>query len=144
MLDSSRTINGSFGECWHEGNWLTNFYKGSAEVEITKSDIKKSGSRWMGKKITGLAGTGTITGYRITSELMESVSSIADDSKAGYKTELIFKLDDPEAFGAERVRLKNVSFDKIPLVNYEVGTVIEDEWAFTFEGYELLDLIKES
>ena len=54
------------------------------------------------------------------------------------------KLYDPEAFGAERIRLKNVMFDNIDLANWESGKEIEEEWKFTFEEYELLDPIVES
>lgn len=141
MLDASRTINGSYGECHHEGNWLTNINKMSAEVEIEKEDIKKSGSRWKGKKVIGVSGTGSISGYKVTSDLIQKVGAVTDDRKKEYKTELISKLDDPEAWGHERIRLKNVSFDKIPLVGWEVGAIVEEEWPFTFEGYELLDPI---
>lgn len=141
MLDASRTINGSYGEVHHEGNWLTNVYSMSADVEISKEDIKRSGSRWTGKKVSGVAGSGSISGYKVTSDLIQKVSSICNDRGVQYKTELISKLDDPEAFGHERIRLKGVSFDKIPLVGWEVGTIIEEEWPFTFEGYDLLDPI---
>lgn len=141
-LDSSRTINGSYGECLHEGQWLTNIYKMEATIEFDKSDIKKSGSRWTGKKVVGVSGSGTISGYKITSALIEAASSICDDKKGEYRTELISKLDDPEAWGAERIRLKDVSFDSIPLVGWEAGSVVEEEWPFTFEGFELLDQIE--
>lgn len=144
MLDSTRTINGSFGECLHNGQWLTNVYKVSAEVEISKSEIKKSGTRWTGNKVTGLKGSGSMTGYKVTTMLIDSIGQICDDTKGEYKTELISKLDDPEAWGAERIRLKNVSFDKISLANWEAGSVVEEEWPFTFEGFELLDRIEEN
>lgn len=143
MLDDSRVINGSYGECYHEGAWLTNVYKTTAEVEITKEEIKKSGTRWTGNKVTGLKGTGSISGYKVTSDMITYIGQICDDTKGEYKTELITKLDDPESWGAERIRLKNVSFDKISLANWEVGSIVEDELSFTFEGFELLDEITE-
>lgn len=140
-LDPSRTINGSYGEVIHEGTWLTNMFGMTADVDIAKEDIKISGSRWTGKKVSGLAGSGSINGYKVTSELIERVSSVADDRGKQFATELISKLDDPEAYGHERIRLKNVTFDKIPLIGWEVGSIIEEEWSFTFVGYELLDPI---
>jgi hypothetical protein len=143
MLQDVRTINGSYGECLHEGRWLTNIYKMSAEVELSKEEIKIAGSRWTGTKVTSIKGTGSISGYKITSDLITAVGAITDDSKGEYRTELISKLDDPESFGHERIRLKNVSFDKIPLVGWETGSIVEEEWAFTFVGYELLDPISE-
>ena len=143
-LESGRVISGTYGECICDGNWLMNVFKMTAEVEVQKEDVKRSGTRWTGKKVVALAGTGSITGYKVTSELLENVGSIMDDRKSEFRTELISKLDDPEAWGAERIRLKGVSFDKIPVVGWEVGALIEEEWSFTFEGYELLDKITQS
>jgi len=36
----------------------------------------------------------------------------------------------------------NVMFDKIQLADWEAGKEVNEEWAFTFEGYELLDPIE--
>lgn len=140
-LDSTRVINGSYGEVWHEGTWLTNVQSAEAMVEINKEEINRSGTRWVGHKVTSLTGTGSITGYKITSDFIKLVGAVANDRSKPYVTELIMKLDDPESFGAERVRLKGVQFDQIPLGNFEVGSLIEEELPFTFSGYDLLDEI---
>lgn len=140
-LDSSRAVNGSYGECHQEGKWLTNVHTMKADVEFTKADIKKSGSRWTGTKVTGIKGTGSMSGYLVTDELKMAVAQGLDDRKPTFKTELISKLDDPEAYGYEKVRLKGVSFDKLPAVNWTVGEVVEDEWAFTYDDLEFLNPI---
>lgn len=143
MLDDARVINGSFGECHMGSKWLTNVYKMSAEVEPTYGDVKTSGTRWTGQKLMGVKGTGSMSGYKVTSELLEYVSAITDDKKSEFKTELLSKLDDPEAYGCERIRLKNVKFTKIPLIGWEVGSIVEEEWPFTFTGIDYLDKIVE-
>lgn len=43
MLDDTRVINGSFGECHSEGKWLTNIYKMSVDVEPSYGDVKCRG-----------------------------------------------------------------------------------------------------
>lgn len=143
-MDESKVINGSFGECHHEGKWLTNVFKMTADVEASYGDVKIAGSRWTGQKLLSLKGTGSISGYKVTDELAQQVAVMTNDRKAEFKTELISKLDDPEAFGYERVRLKNVKFTKIPVVGWEVGSMIEEEWPFSFTGIEYLDPISES
>jgi len=143
-MDETKVINGSYGECHCEGKWLTNIYKMSADIEPSYGDVKMSGSRWTGQKLLGLKGSGSISGYKITSELVQNVARITDDRKSEYVTELISKLDDPEAYGYERVRLKHVKFSKIPIVGWEVGSMVEEEWPFTFVGVEWLDKIEES
>ena len=143
MLDDTRVISGSYGECHKEGKWLTNIYKMTADIELSYGDVKISGTRWTGQKLLGLKGTGSISGYKITSELMQLVSAITDDKSSEHVTELISKLDDPEAFGCERIRLKHVKFSKIPIVGGEVGAIVEEEWPFSFNGVEFLDPITE-
>ncbi|UYO07851.1 phage tail tube protein [Paenibacillus sp. PSB04] len=141
VLDSTRVINGTYGYVYHDGTWLTNIKSAEANVEITKEEIKRAGTRWTAHKVTGLSGTGTISGYKVTSEFVERIGKIADDSKGTFITELILKLEDPESYGAYRVRLKGVTFDKIPLMHFEVGAIVEEELPFNFTGYELLDKI---
>jgi hypothetical protein len=140
-LDSSRTINGTFGEVWHDGAWMTNVRQAEAVVTISKEEIKRAGTRWTGHKQMNVKGTGSIVGYKITSEWAKRIGSIAEDRGKAFITELIFKLDDPDAFGAERIRLKGVQFDEIPLMRYEVDAIVDEELKFTFEGYEFLDEI---
>ncbi|MDP5273548.1 phage tail tube protein [Chengkuizengella axinellae] len=142
MLDDRKVINGSMGECWHEGVWLTNITSVEASVEISKEEVKRAGTRWTGHKVTSLKGTGTMSGYKITSDWVERIGQIANDRNGEYRTEIIAKLDDPEAYGAYRVRLKDVSFDKIDLLKYEHGALVEEELAFTFSGFDLLDTFK--
>lgn len=143
-MDSSRVINGTFGEVRMDGRWLTNIYSCEANVDISYEDVPRSGTRWTGKKPTSLEGTGTITGYKVTSEFVNAIGSIADDRGTPFITEIIVKLDDPESFGAERVRLKNVQFEQISLGTFEVNSLVEEETPFNFDGYELLDEITAS
>lgn len=143
-LDATRVINGQYGEVWQEGKWLTNVQSAEATVEINKEEILRSGTRWKGHKVTSLSGSGTIRGYKVTSDFIKLIGSVASDRGKPYVTELILKLDDPESFGAERVRLKSVQFDQIPLGTFEVGSLVEEELPFTFSGYDLLDAITEA
>jgi hypothetical protein len=142
-LDSFRTINGTYGSVYEDGEWLTNFNKMTAQVEIQKSELKLSGDRWIRHKVTGLKGTGTITGLKVTSRMTQLNQDVTLDNRAKTtRTELISKIDDPEAFGAERIRLKNVIFDRLHLAEWEAGVVIPEELAFTFEEWEPLDPIE--
>lgn len=141
-LDASRVMNGSFGSVFDaNGNWLTNVKSAEATVEINKEEIARAGTRWIAHKVTSLKGSGTITGYRVTSDLIEAIGQIANDRSGVYVTELRMKLDDPESFGAYSVRLKGVTFDQIPLMKYELNSIVEEELPFTFTGYELMDVV---
>jgi hypothetical protein len=142
-LDSRKVISGSFGFLFDEdGNWLSNVTGVEASIEIGLEEIKVAGTRWIGNKTTTLKGSGTINSYMVTSEFIENMLKVTDDASSPYTTELIVKLDDPESFGAYRVRLKAVTFDKIPIVNYEVGAIVEQELTFVFSGSDVLDKIR--
>ncbi len=140
-LDASRVISGTFGSVWMDGRWLTNFNHLEANVEVQKAELKLAGDRWTRRKVTGLNGTGTISGFKVTSELIQLMAPVADNARGAVKTELITKLADPEAYGFERIRLKNVMFDRIQLANWTAGETVAEEWPFTFEEFELLDPI---
>jgi len=143
-FDPIRAVVGTFGEIYKEGKWLSQYNKAKASVDIKKAIIKPSGDRWERNKVVALSGKGSISGYKVTDELLQEVAVVASSDKPSMRTELILKLDDPESYGAERIRLKNVMFDKIDLANWEHSKEIEEEWPFTFEGFELLDPITES
>jgi hypothetical protein len=141
-LDATRVINGSYGSVFDaNGNWLTNVTEFSANVEINKEEIMRSGSRWTGHKVTSLSGSGTISGYKVTTELIDAIGDVANDNGVSFVTEIQAKLADPEAYGAARIRLKGVQFDNIPLMNFSVGEVVTEELNFTFTGYELMEKI---
>jgi len=133
MLDSSRVINGSFGTVVDDGGkWLSNYNKLEASVEADKKELKLSGRLWTAHKIVGLKGTGTVSGFKVDSSMLQR----------GFKPfQLTTKVDDPEAFGAETIVLHNVIVDKLHLANWEAGTEVTEEVPFTFEGFELKDPI---
>ena len=142
VLDPSRVISGNFVKVLTaDGSWLSNAKSAEATVEIGKEEIQRAGTRWVGHKATTLTGTGTVSGYLVTTELVEAIAQIADDAHGSYVTELRMKLDDPEAYGAYDIRLKGVQFDSIPLLSAEVGSIVEQELPFTFSGFEFINLI---
>jgi hypothetical protein len=142
-MDATRVLNGSFGEVHMDGRWLTNITNIEATVEINTEEVQRSGTRWVGHKTTSLSGSGSIGGFRVSSELIEAVGSIMNDRGKPYVTEIIAKIDDPESYNSQpyRVRIKGVQFTGIPVMSFEVGSLVEEEWEFVFSGFEILDRI---
>lgn len=142
-MDAKRVISGNYGYLYdQDGNWLTNTTAVEANIEIGMEEIRLAGTRWLGNKTTTLKGSGSISGYFVTSEWVEKMNQVTDDTSSPFVTELQVVLDDPESFGAYRVRLKNVTFDNIPVINYEVGSIVEQEYTFVFSGYEVIESIR--
>jgi hypothetical protein len=137
-MDSTRTIKGEFGEIWSDGVHLSNFYAAEAGADITYDKVKRSGTRVEGNKAGTIAYSGTITGYKVTSELSRKVAQITSDTSGAFVCELILKLADPESYGFELVRLKGVQFTKIDIMKFDHGAIVEQQWPFVFDGFEYL------
>ena len=138
-LDPSKVMSGRFGKLYHDGEWLTNVQSASAQGEVSKEEILRAGTRSVGHKVMSITWSGSMSGYKVTSKLAKLIAQVKDNTKGGFVTELVFKLDDPEAL-SERVwvRLKGVQFDTIPILNYEVGSMVTEEVNFTFSDFEYL------
>lgn len=133
-FNPDRAILGSFSKLIMDGEWQTNTSAVEATVEMDKGELNVMGSNWTRIKRGQLSGTGTMTNYKVTSKMIQQ----------GFERyELIVALEDPEAYGHERIKLKNCMSDSLILANVTSGEVIEEETPFTFEGYELLDPLNE-
>lgn len=131
-FNPDRAFHGSFSRLLLDGEWQTNISHVEATVEMEKGELNVMGSDWTRYKKGQKSGSGTFSGYKVTSKMIEQ----------GFERfELIVTLEDPEAYGHERVRLMNCMADSIQLANVTAGEVIEEETPFTFEGYELLDAV---
>jgi len=136
LLDATKTINGSFCKVYYNGKWMTNAKGVELQAEINYEDIVRSGTRAVGKKATTIEYTGTITNYKVTHELIKAISQITNDAKGAFVTELLFGINDPESPESKAyIRVKGVQFNTIPILNYEVGSIVEEELPFTFTRF---------
>lgn len=132
-LDASRICSGTYGKIYIDGKWHSEASECTADVDIDDKEILTCGSDWVGHKRGAKKGSGTLKGYKVTSQMIIQ----------GFdRFELVTELDDPEAYGCERIRLKNCMATKVNLVNFKPGDVIEEETPFVFTGYDPLDLIE--
>lgn len=141
MAIAPQTIfRGTDSELYMEGKWLTNVTAVEAAVEINQAEVALLGHWWTQYRNMGLTGSGTVTGVFVNTELIEKIGSIQDGKE--FRTELVIKNTNPDIGQTYRVRLKNVVFTSIPLGNFTAGEIAEQEFSFTFAGYEVLDKVK--
>lgn len=141
-IDPTRVISGNYGYVYDEnGVWLANVTAFSAELAINVEDVPRAGTRRMGKKTMSTDGSGTMTAHKVSSYFIQRVLAAARDNSPAYITELNVKLEDPESNGTERWRIKGVQFDNVPVVNFEVGSIVQEEYSFMFESAELVEAI---
>ncbi|WP_178024970.1 phage tail tube protein [uncultured Paenibacillus sp.] len=132
FLDPGRVMMGTFGQIFIEGVWQSNLNHLEASVEAEKKELNLVGTDYTVYKLGRKKGTGTMSGYKVTSDMI---------ARGFQKFSIIHKLDDPEAYGFERIQLNNCMVDKIQLANWTAGEEVTEETPFTFESYELLDPI---
>lgn len=141
MAIAPQTVfRGTDAEIFMEGKWLTNVTSVEATVEVNQTELNLLGHWWTYYRNMGLAGSGTLTGVFVNTSLLEKVSSIQSGKE--FRTELVIKNKNPDSGKTYRVRLKNVIFTSIPLGNFSAGEIAEQEFPFTFSGYEILDKVK--
>lgn len=126
-----RRWNGFHGKVWWDNELLFEIEKFEMTVEPQREDVLIGNS--VDSKIVSLKGSGSIT---IKSVINRNLNQFLEDWKAGHdpRTTLVGLLEDPDMIDAqkERVSLDNVWFDKLDLMNFEKGKVVEKEYPFGF------------
>ncbi len=139
-VETKRICNGTFGEIWLDGDYVGECKKAQAKVEFNKEEIKQCGMFFTDSKVVGCKGTGSLTLYKVSSRMAIKITDMVRN-KQDVRFTVVSKLDDPDAYGAERVSINGVQFDDHTLFDWEAQTPGEVEAPFIFTGYEYLDQI---
>lgn len=139
-LTGKRTINGKFGKVWWDGELLAEIQGFEAKMSINREEVAFVGEMVPDSKITGVSIEGTLKLKKVYSrgqkKLVEAYLSGKDP-----RSKIVAGLDDPDAYGAERVSLGNVWFNEVTLMAFENNTLGEEELPFGCTDVEYLDLI---
>lgn len=112
----------------------------SATIKKTKTDVDILGSRWQGKKVVGVSGTGNLTAYLITSDFIKYGLEYANNGKDVYFDSTVVVEDPTSRTGKQVLIIHNINLDEIPLLDIKAGKdVMSWKTAFTFEGVELVE-----
>ena len=140
MDSAKRVISGTWGEVWLDGDKVSECYGLQAKVSFNKDDIALCGQMASDKKVTSIECTGSLRMHKVTSRMALAIGENIRNGK-DVRFTIVSKLKDPDAYGAERVVLSNVSFDDLTLADWEAKSVGKVECPFTFTDYEFLDEI---
>lgn len=136
-----QVLSGTYGKAWWDGELVFEAKGFEASVELQMEAVKQAGRLADGQKMLGYSGTGTLRLHKVFSR---AIRKISESVKAGVNPEftLVSEVADPAAFGAERVILKGVQLTTLPLVNWELGQLMEEELPFAFTDWEPASVIK--
>ncbi len=141
MDKASRVISGTWGEMWLDDVYVGECYGLQAKIAFNRETINQCRKLTPGKKLMSMEGTGSIKLHKVGSRMIEALKDVKDGTDPRFT--IISKLDDPDAYGSERVMLTGVAFDDLTLADWEVGVTGKVESPFTFEDWELVDAIRE-
>lgn len=139
-FEGKRVINGTFGQMWLNDTKCSETKGLQAKIDINKEAVDVCGQLSEDTKMTGWKGKGSVKLHKANSRLAIALKDMLKNGKEVRFT-IISKLKDPDAYGAERVVLKNVSFDDVTLADWEAKKLGEVEAPFTFTDFDYLDLI---
>lgn len=140
-MDSARRVMaGTWGQVWLDGELVGECYGFQAKMAYNKEDVALCMQMAGDKKVMGISGTGSLRMHKVSSRMGQL---LGEAIRAGQdpRFTIISKLNDPDAYGAERVALYNVSFDDLTLADWEAKSVGKVEAPFTFTDFEYLDMV---
>lgn len=141
LYDERRAINGTFGYVYLEGELVREATALKATIELQFLQVPMCGDLAEHQKVSGMKGKGNVTMTKVNSRMAMMLSDYIKSGKTPKFT-VISKLEDPDAYGAERVVLKGVQFDSLTLADWGTNKIGEINQPFTFTDWEFLDLIE--
>lgn len=141
QFNHNKVIRGTFGKVWVDGERLSNVKSFEAKASIDYEDMNVNGDFGTKKRYMGYSISGTMTLHKFDSFILRKYQKGVMTGELPDMT-IVVALDDPTAYGAERVQLRDVMLDEITLSKFENKTLTEEEVPFTAGSYEFLDLVE--
>lgn len=142
-ISGNRVINGTWGEIWLDGDKVSELTGLEAKITLKKEDVNMCGVLAKDSKVTGWEGKGTLKMHKVNSRMAVRLGESIKKGK-DVRFTILAKLADPDTIDsqAERIVLKDVSFDDLTLMNFEAKALGKVECPFTFTDYDFMDLIQ--
>jgi len=139
-IDAKRQMNGTYGTVWVDGELWAETESFASKVTIKYEEQNFANTAATFQKAVGWSGDGTLTIKKIYSRVQ---NKMANNVCNGIypRFEMVGKLADPDAFGAQRVAYHDVTIDEFTLLNFEQKKVETEQISFKFSDYQLLDSV---
>lgn len=139
--NASRIVNGTYGSVWFDGERWAEVNSFEAKVTVKHEDVNFACEGATFKKALGWSGEGSMTIKKIYSRVQEKMAEKV--RKGTYpRFEIVGKLADPDAYGSERVVIRDVTVNEFMLLKFEQKTVGSVDIPFAFSDYEMVDMIR--
>ncbi len=143
LTSAKRVMNGSKGKLYLDGEYVAGVVSFSAKVAWTKETVYLDGTIMEDQKTISGKGTGSLEMEKVSSFMLQKVGE-AVRSGLDVRFTMRSELNDPDAYGAERVEIKNISFDEVDIANWSRGKKVTGTYPFTFSDWTLIDVVEET
>lgn len=137
-IRGNKTLSGSWAEVWIDGVKAFLLQKIELKVEANREDVQIGND--VDSKMTGLKGSGTISVKKVYTMARKMIEDLA--SGKDVRCSIITKLQDPDAVDGqiERWSVDNVWWNTIPVVSWETGTPVQEEYEIGFTPSDLVNM----
>ena len=138
--NGSRVMNGTWGTVWADSAEIAEI--SAFQLKVTKNwdSINICGQMAEDRKLTGIKITGSMTLHKVYSRGADDVEAAAAGHDA--RRTLVAKLDDPDAYGAERVAVYGMNYDEQTLMDFAAAKAGSMTVPFQATGFEFLDSVR--
>lgn len=137
---NNKIIRGTFGRLWLGGEFVSEVKSFEAKVSLDFEDVHINGQFGTQKRYMGYSIAGTMTLHKVDSRILNLYKDgMMNGSLPTLRVDAA--LTDPDAAGAQRIVLYDVTFDEVTLAQFENNTVLEEEVPFTAGSYRVLETI---
>lgn len=135
--NGSRVMNGTWGTVWEDGSEVAEISAFQLKVAKNWDPINMCGQMAEDRKLTSIKITGSMTLHKVYSRGAEDARSA--DRGHDVRRTLVAKLDDPDAYGAERVAVYGMNYDEQTLMDFAAAKAGSVTVPFQATAFEYLD-----
>lgn len=141
-MNAQQVMSGTEGEVWIDGDYMAQATAFKAVANLIKQEVNQVKKRSKQYKSTGWEGKGSLKMNHVSSYMIDKM---AQNIKDGHQTvcTIVAKMSDPDAIGAERVVIRDATFDSLTLMDWEAKKLTDESYDFTFTDFDLLETASE-
>ena len=139
-MAANKVLSGTHGHLWINGEKFANVKSFEAKLAGDFEEIKIAEELGTKNKYMGYSISGTIALHKMNSK---SAGVMAEGYMTGDIPDIVLvaSIEDPAAYGYERIELSDVTFDEMTLLQFETGSVTSEEVPFKAGSFRYLDKI---
>lgn len=138
-VPGNRVVSGTWGQVWVDGELWLELSGFQAKYTYNKDSVEMCGEMAQDSKVTSVKGTGSISVMKVYTRNNQRSDQILEGHDV--RATIVAQLADPDAYGAERVALYDVSFDEETIMDFAAGQAGKANYPFTFRKRQWLDFI---